>query len=123
MAWFHNNTRSMNSSAVLNIKPKQQPRMLQPWQAYHALTYETRWKSDVNIAWSNYKDNWAAEHPKEKLPKNRFQIMIEFMKQKFEAETEEVKTQCEEYRVARHREATTPDPAKSDSAKNIAFQE
>ena len=97
--------------------------MLQPWQAYHALTYETRWKSDVNTVWSNYKSNWAAENPKEKPPKNRFQIMIEFMKEKFEAETEEMKTRCEEYRVARQHEAESPDPVKSDSARNIAFQE
>jgi hypothetical protein len=73
--------------------------------------------------WANYKSNWAAENPNEKPPKTRFQIMIEFIKEKFEAETEEMKTRCEEYRVARQHEAASPDPVKSDSARNIAFQE
>jgi hypothetical protein len=85
---------SSNAGArgVLNIKPKGQPKKLQPWQAYHALTYESRWKDDVCTAWSDYKKEWVAEHPNETPPKTRFQIMIEFMKEKFEKETEDMKT-------------------------------
>ena len=77
----------------------------------------------MNAAWSEYKTKWTAEHPNEKLPKSRFQIMIEFMKKKFEAETEELKKQCEDYQEARQHDAGSPDPAKSDSAKNAEFQE
>ncbi|EDR02580.1 uncharacterized protein LACBIDRAFT_332154 [Laccaria bicolor S238N-H82] len=39
--WFHNNTRNMASNrgthGILKVKAK--PKMLQAWQAYHALTY------------------------------------------------------------------------------------
>jgi hypothetical protein len=124
-AWFPNNTRNImpGSLGILKIKPKTQQKMLQPWQAYHALTYETRWKTEVNMAWSTYKNTWLAEHPEEKPPKNWFQIMIEFMKEKFERESNEVKNQCEEYRKARQVEATTSDPDKPDSVKNAKFQE
>jgi len=113
---------SSNATArVLSVKPKGQPKKLQLWQAYHALTYESRWKPDVDTAWSEYKDAWEAEHPNEKPPKNRFQIMIEFMKQKFETEPEDMKIRCEEYRATRQLEAS-PDPDKSDSAINAEFQ-
>jgi hypothetical protein len=113
----------VSSNGVLSIKPKPQTRKLHLWQAYQALTYESRWKPDVDAAWSDYKNEWMAEHPNEKPQKNRFQIMIEFMKEKFEGETEEMKRQCEEYREARHRDTGSPDPVKFDSVKNTEFQE
>ncbi|KIM35207.1 hypothetical protein M413DRAFT_20789 [Hebeloma cylindrosporum] len=119
----NNRTATVNSNGILTIKAKAQPRKLQPWQAYHALTYESRWKADINTAWTQYKNDWTAAHPNEKLPKNRFQIMIEFMKENFEAETEEMKSQCEEYRETRQREAASPDTTKSNSARNLEFQE
>ena len=65
-----------------------------------------------------------AEHPaKEKPPKNRFQIMIEFMKEKFEMETDKMKNHCEEFWMKRQLEATSPDPEKPDSVRNTKFQE
>ncbi|KIJ91185.1 hypothetical protein K443DRAFT_135548 [Laccaria amethystina LaAM-08-1] len=123
--WFPNNTRNVapGSLGILKIERKPQPRILQPWQAYQALTYESRWKPEVDAAWSTYKNVWLTEHPEEKPPKNRFQIMIEFIKEKFEKETDEVKSQCEEYRKTRQVEAATPDPDKPDSVKNTKFQE
>ena len=120
--WFLNNTRNIaaGSLTILKIKQKTQPRMLQPWQA---LTYKSKWKTEVDVAWSTYKSMWTTEHPEEKLPKSRFQIMIEFIKEKFEQESDEVKKQCEDYRRTRQVKAATPDPDKPDSVKNAKFQE
>jgi hypothetical protein len=111
-----------NACGILNVKPKAQPKKLQSWQAYHVLTYESKWNPDVNTAWTDYKNTWAAEHPNEKPPKNRFQIMVEFMKQKFEMETEDMKNRCEEYRAERQLKASSPDSEKSESAINTGFQ-
>ena len=123
--WFPNNTRNIapGSLGILKIKQKTQPRILQPWQAYQALTYESKWKAEVNAAWLAYKNAWLTEHPKEKPPKNRFQIMIEFIKEKFEQETDEVKEECKEYRKRHWAEAAMPDPEKPDSLQNAKFQE
>jgi len=101
-AWFPNNTRIVSPSSaargILKVKAKVILRKLQPWQAYHVLTYESRWKSSINAAWNDYKETWAAEHPEDKKPlKNRFQIMVDFMKDRFMTETEEMKQRCKEY--------------------------
>lgn len=123
-SWFPNNMRSLTNTGVLKVKLKAQPRKLQPWQAYHALTYESQWKTEVNAAWMAYKNTWMAEHPaEEKPPKNRFQIMIEFMKEKFEMETDEMKNRCKEFRMKRQLEATSPDPEKPEAVRNTKFQE
>ena len=114
---------SSGARGVLKVKAKVILRKLQPWQAYHALTYESRWKSSVNTAWIEYKEAWAAEHPNDKKPpKNRFQIMVDFMKEKFTKETDEMKVRCEEYRTTRQLEMATPDPEKPDSSRNAEFQ-
>ena len=125
--WFHNNTWIVSPSSgargVLKVKAKVVPRKLQPWQAYHALTYESRWKSSVNTAWAEYKDAWVAEHPgDEKPPKTRFQIMVDFIKEKFTAETQEMKDRCEEYRNTQQLEKASPDPATPESTRNADFQ-
>lgn len=117
--WFHNNTRNLSGpqGAVLKIKAK--PKMLQAWQAYHALTYEKKWKPFVDEAWEAYKTEWVSENPTEKPPKNRFQIMVEFMREKFNDETEDMKSRCEEYRQARRE---TPFPIDSEVARNQQMQ-
>ena len=71
------------------------PKMLQAWQAYHALTYESQWKPQVDKEWAKYKLEWESQHPSEKPLKNWFTIMVEFMKDKFQNETEEMKLRCE----------------------------
>jgi len=54
-SWYHNNTRNLLSNSrtqgVLKVKGKPQPKKLQPWQAYHVLTYESHWKPHVDAAW------------------------------------------------------------------------
>ena len=96
------------------------PRMLQTWQAYHALTYETKWKPHVDKAWEIYKAEWESQNPSEKPPKNRFTIMVEFMKEKFNNETEEMKLRCEEYRQTR--KSDSPVPNDFQMATNILLQ-
>jgi hypothetical protein len=119
--WFHNNTRNFSGSragAVLKIKGK--PKMLQDWQAYQALTYEEKWKSHVDKEWEAYKTEWEVEHPDEKRPpKNRFQIMVEFMKDKYKNETDEMKARCEEYRQARK---ASPAESASEAERNLQWQ-
>jgi len=88
--------------------------MLQPWQAYHGLTYENKWKEEINQSWEEYTTIWAKENPGQPLIKTRFEFMNAFVKEKFEAETPEMKERVEEYR----REMI----AKSPTENNRAFQ-
>ena len=125
-SWFHNNTRNLTASAgargVLKIKPPPQPRKLQAWQAYYALTYQNRWKPHINRAWAEYVRNWTAENGNTKPPITRFQIMMEFMKKKFNEETEDMKNRCELYRKPDMRDKISPPPAKSTSDINTEYQ-
>ena len=102
------------------LKIKQKLKLLQDWQAYQALTYESKWKPHINKEWERYKREWASEHPNENLPKKRFTIMVEFMKENFKNESEEMKQRCEDYRKSRKSES----PVLNDSimARNLAFQ-
>ena len=104
-------------NGVLKINPK--PKMLQGWQAYQVLTYEQQWKAHVDKEWEKYKMEWEVEHPNEKPPKKRIQIMSDFMKEKYENETDEMKVHCEKYRWARKE---NPDVNESDATRNLQFQ-
>jgi DNA-directed RNA polymerase subunit L len=84
------------------------------------LTYESKWKLHVNKEWKRYKEEWEVEHPNEKPPKTRFQIMNEFMKEKFAAETDKMKSECDQYQKAIKEE--TPVQGSSTSAENCKFQ-
>jgi hypothetical protein len=106
----------VGSRGVLKIKGR--PRVLQAWQAYQALTYESQWKPLVSEEWDKYKNQWSKEHPNEKPPKTRFTIMVEFIKDKFANETEEMKARCEELRKTLKEES----PVDEESAANIEFQ-
>ena len=48
--------------------------------------------------------------------------MVDFIKEKFAEETDEMKDRCEEYRTARQLEKGTPDPATPESTRNSEFQ-
>ena len=96
------------------------PKMLQSWQAYHALTYETKWKSHIDKEWAKYKTEWELENPSVKPLKNRFTIMVKFVKEKFSNETEQMKLRCEEYQQTRQSE--TPALNDSPAARNLRFQ-
>jgi hypothetical protein len=107
---------------VLKIKSPPQLRKLQAWQAYHALTYESKWKPHVNKAWTTYKEVWVAEHGNEKPEKSRLEVMVEFMKAKFNEEDEDMKKRCEEYRKPEMWAVLNPAKGKPQAAKNEAFQ-
>ena len=102
----------------MKLKDKSQPKTLQPWQAYHALTYESHWKPHVDTAWTEYQKAWKSEHLNVKPEKSRFQIMVEFMKAKFQEEDDKMKDLCEKYRKPETREEVSPAPVKSVSAIN-----
>jgi hypothetical protein len=120
--WFHNRTRTQTSgtgsNAILKIKAK--AKTLQAWQAYQALTYETRWKDDVDKAWGDYLATWNAENPDEKPGKSRLVYLMEFMKEKLAAETDEMKEKVEEYRLSR--KDASPAPVDSDHDRNSQIQ-
>jgi hypothetical protein len=122
--WFHNHTRTLTSGinttsqAILKIKTK--PKMLQPWQAYEALTYENQWKQNVDKAWDDYVATWNAEHPDEKPGKRRLIFLMEFMKEKLDAETDEMKKRVEDYRLSIKSES--PAPVDSDHDKDLQIQ-
>lgn len=93
--------------------------MLQSWQAYQALTYEQQWKVHVDKEWEKYTTEWEIEHPDEKPPKRRIQFMTDFMKEKYENETDEMKARCETYRRARKEDAELNE---SDANRNLLYQ-
>ena len=92
-AWFHNHTRppTTGSGARGLLKMKGKPKVLQEWQVYHTLTYETQWKTIVDEEWAEYKNTWEAERPGEELDETRFTFMASFMRNKYKEETEDVK--------------------------------
>ena len=95
--------------------------MLQSWQAYHALTYHTKWKPFIQERWDAYQKEWASEHLDEKPPKGWFQIMLEFMKEKYARETAEIRANCEEYWKNRRDESPAA-LAGEEPTRNIEFQ-
>jgi hypothetical protein len=117
--WFHNNTRTLTGASNGLLKIKTKPKMLQGWQAYQALTYGQKWKTHVDKEWKIYKTEWEEEHPNEKPPKMRLQIMTEFIKEKYQNETDEMKKRCEQYQQACKE---TPVPNNFEMARNLQFQ-
>ena len=82
---------------VLKVKSLLQPRKLQGWQAYHTLTYASKWKPHVDEVWKTYKEKWQSKHPTEKPQKTWLEIMVEVIRAKFSEEDEDMKKCCEEY--------------------------
>lgn len=82
--------------------------------------YESKWKVIVDKEWKRYQAEWELEHPKETPPKKRFTFMVEFMKEKYKNETEEMKQKCEEYQKARKSES--PVPGNYDTSRNLEYQ-
>jgi len=85
----------LKTTGVLRLNKR---RLLQPSQAYHVLTYESKWKTEIDREWQAYTTSWAKEHPGEVLKKTRFEFMNTFIKAKYDAETPEMKVKVEEYR-------------------------
>ena len=96
------------------------PKILQAWQAYQALTYESQWKEDFNQAWGDYLAAWNTENPDAKPGKTRLVYLMEFMKGKLAAETDEMMAKVEEYRLSEKEES--PAPFDSNREKNLEIQ-
>lgn len=93
--------------------------MLHPWQAYHALTYENMWKTEIDKEWTEYKNKWEFDHPGEDPPKGRFAIMNEFMREKYNTASDEMKERCEQYRKSLKEES--PGEGDSPQTRNRKF--
>ena len=103
------------SQGLLNLKGKS--RMLHSWQAYQALTYETKWKDAVEEGWKQFQAQSDAEQQKKMT---RLIYLMEFMKKKLAEETDEMKSEVENYR--RNFKEATPIPSNDDQARNLEFQ-
>ena len=91
--------------------------MLQEWQVYQIMTYETQWKAVIDKEWETYKSTWEAENPDDELDKTRFTFMNSFMKDKYLEEMEEVQNS-----VSKHREELKAEIYANGEDKNLAYQ-
>jgi hypothetical protein len=96
-------------------------KVLQEWQVYHAMTYDTQWKTVIDEEWEKYKSAQEAEKPGEKHNHTRFTFMASFMRQKYQEETEEVRENVKKRREEL-KEEIEEDPGDGDE-KNLAYQE
>lgn len=93
---------------------------MQAWQAYQALTYESQWREEVDNKWGDYLATWNTANPDEKPEKTRLVYLMEFMKEKLAAETDEMKQKVEEYRLSKKDES--PAPFGSEHDRNLQIQ-
>lgn len=91
--------------------------MLQEWQVYQIMTYETQWKAVIDKEWETYKSTWEAENPGNELDKTRFKFMNSFMKEKYLEEMEEVQSS-----VRKRREELKAEIYADGEDKNLAYQ-
>ena len=96
---------------------KGKPKILQEWQVYHQMTYESQWKAVIDDEWEKYKSTWEAENAAEELDVTRFMFMASFMRQKYLEETEEVQN-----KVKRRREELKEELEIEGEDKNVDYQ-
>jgi len=77
--------------------------MLQPWQAYHALTYESKWKHKIDCQWEALTAAWDKDNPGIPRTKTRFEFMNTFIRGMNETEG-----------VEDYRHDTSPDDVSGD---------
>ena len=121
---------SVGSRGLLKVKTESKPRKMLPWQAYYALTYQSRWKPHVDKLYKDYCWEYEEKYgktgsvdkggnpnidqdgandevdtanlidkPQCPAQKTWFQIMSEFMRQKFNKETKEMQQECKQLRT------------------------
>ena len=101
------------------LKMKGRQKMLQEWQVYHTMTYETQWKNIINVEWEKYKSVQEAEKPSEELDETRFTFMASFMRQKYLEETNEVQEKVRQ----RREELKSENGGGEGEEKNVGYQE
>lgn len=121
-AWFHNHTRGSTSGSGTRglLKINGQTRFRQEWQVYQTMTYETQWKTVIDNEWDAYQAKWKSDHPGTELPQGRFAFMNSFLKDKYNSESDEVKTAVKERRAAMKIEFDAR--AKEAGERNAAYQ-
>jgi hypothetical protein len=92
--WFHNHSRSSSggTDARNTLKLLSKSRVLQPFQAYSKLYYDTKLKDVVNAKFSEYTETVPIHEQM-----TRFVFGVALTKTLYEAETEEVKKEVEVY--------------------------
>lgn len=71
---------------------------MQAWQAYHTMTYENKWKATIESQWQAHCAEWEQSHPGEAMTVTQFIFMNNFMKERYNEETEAVKQEVKEFR-------------------------
>ena len=64
------------------------------------MTYESKWKPVIDNEWEAYQAKWKADHPGTDLPQGCFMFMNSFLEDKYNLESDEVKTAVKECRAA-----------------------
>ncbi|PPQ76963.1 hypothetical protein CVT24_009373 [Panaeolus cyanescens] len=118
--WMYNHARRDNHAEIDDgkttkstrgvIKLGQKKKMLQAWQAYRQLTYESKWKDICEKQYTTHERQWKADNPgvKPDTARLKFAFINKFMKEKWDAETDEdIKKHVEAYRRKIKLEADT----------------
>lgn len=99
-------------------------KILQEWQVYHTMTYETRWKSVIDKGWEIYKTKWETENPGTEPDETRFTFMASFMRQKYLEESEEVQNEVRKRREELKTELKEDGEGEEEGEeKNLVYQE
>lgn len=97
--WFHNHTRGSSSGTGTQgvLKLSAVPKLVQSWQAYQNKYYDSTLRPKVEEAWKQY----LSEIPEgQKSPKTLFEFRNQLVQKFYEDETDDVKREVEEHRLA-----------------------
>ena len=99
------------------------PEVLHEWQVYYQLTYESQWKVIIEKEWETYKAKLIGENPKVNLRTAHFNFANAFIREKYQAETEEVKDEVRKHREKDEKEGNVNSEAQNKSyQKSVAFR-
>jgi hypothetical protein len=94
---------------------------LHEWQVYYQMTYESKWKTVIEQEWEMYKSKLTAKNADTVLKQERFQFANTFIREKYKAETQEVKDEVKKRQLGEKKEGEQPGEATTD-AQNKAYQ-
>ena len=80
------------------------------------MTYESQWKAIIEKEWETYKEKLTGENPEVNLRTAHFNFGNEFIREKYQVETKEVKAE-----VKKRREREEEDNMNSE-AQNKSYQ-
>jgi len=91
-------------------------RVLHEWQVYYQMSYESQWKAIIEKEWETHKVKLTQENPKVNLKTAHFNFVNAFIREKYQAETKEVKDE-----VKKHQEKEE-DANVNSEAQNKSYQ-